>query len=79
MIIQDFFIKLPEELKDEFVKQLTNMALLIELNKAEFDVYLKRLINSTATPLKLKRMYRFFLKLDWNDRERFFNAFYVND
>ena len=77
MSIQEYFLKLPEHLKDAYIEQLHNLALIVVLNKEQYNTHLKRLVHSTATPLKLRKMYKFMLRLDWNDRERFFNAFYT--
>jgi hypothetical protein len=75
MIIQDYFLKLPVDLKDKFCKELTDLGVIFTMNPMEYNHRLRSLIASTATPIKLKRLYRFMLNLSERDRNKFFNNF----
>jgi len=69
------FFNLPPEQKDQFSAACFELGFMCELNPKRYNEFLKNKVKNPSTPTKLKRMYKFMLRLDTVDRDRFFKAF----
>jgi len=74
-MMQETFLNLPSEQMDEFANACYELGMMLELNPKRYKQFLTNKVKNPATPHSLKRLYKFMLKLNAPDREKFFRAF----